>query len=388
MKIANRMNTLTSGGNDGWDVFYRARKMKLSGLPVTELTIGEHDIGTHKSILTEMDRSARAGNTGYASVPGTDELRQTVAQRIKKKTGVPTTAANILITPGGQAALFAAHLSVLDAGDVALYFDPYYATYPGTLRGVGAVDRPINCYPENNFQPLKSDIELAAKGAKCLLVNSPNNPTGVVYDIETWRGIAEVCIEQDLWLISDEVYEGQIWKGKHITPRSLSDMAQRTLVIGSMSKSHAMTGSRVGWVCGPEMVITHLINLATHTTYGVPGYIQDAANFALNQGDKLEMEVAAPFARRRKLATKLVAGQNIVKAVPCSGAMYMMLDIRKTGLSGETFANRLLDKKYIAVMPGESFGQSATGHVRVAMTVGDRKFKTAIKELLDFASKQ
>ena len=163
MKIANRMNTLTRGGNDGWDVFYRARKMKLSGLPVTELTVGEHDIGTHKSILTEMDRSAKAGNTGYASVPGTDELRQTVAQRIKKKTGVPTTAANILITPGGQAALFAAHLSVLDAGDVALYFDPYYATYPGTLRGVGAVDRPINCYPENNFQPLKSDIELAAK---------------------------------------------------------------------------------------------------------------------------------------------------------------------------------------------------------------------------------
>ena len=86
-------------------------------------------------------------------------------------------------------------------------------------------------------------------------------------------------------------------------------------MIGSMSKSHAMTGSRVGWVCGPEMVITHLINLATHITYGVPGYIQDAANFALNQGDKLEMEVAAPFARRRKLATKLVAGQNIVKAV-------------------------------------------------------------------------
>ena len=100
------------------------------------------------------------------------------------------------------------------------------------------------------------------------------------------------------------------------------------------------------------------------------------------------MEVAAPFARRRKLAIKLVAGQNIVKAVPCSGAMYMMLDIRKTGLSGETFANRLLDKKYIAVMPGESFGQSAKGHIRVAMTVSDREFKTAIEELLDFASKQ
>ena len=198
----------------------------------------------------------------------------------------------------------------------------------------------------------------------------------------------EVCIQKDLWLISDEVYDSQVWEGEHISPRSLPKMEPRTLVIGSMSKSHAMTGSRVGWVCGPETVITHLINLATHTTYGVPGYIQDAANFALNQGSKLEMEVAAPFDRRRKIAVKLIAMQKIIKSVPCSGAMYMMLDIRNTGLTGEVFANRLLDKKNIAVMPGESFGRSAKGHIRVAMTVDDEKFKKALEELLRFAAEE
>ena len=156
MEIANRMVALTSDGTDGWDVFYRARRMKKSGISVTELTIGEHDIGTDLNILTEMYRSAKAGNTGYAAVPGTDELRETVARRINERTGVSTTAANILITPGGQAALFAAHLAVLDPGDVALYCDPYYATYPGTLRAVGAKNRSIECIPENNFQPQKT----------------------------------------------------------------------------------------------------------------------------------------------------------------------------------------------------------------------------------------
>ena len=149
-----------------------------------------------------------------------------------------------------------------------------------------------------------------------------------------------------------------------------------------------MTGSRVGWICGPETIIEHLINLATHTTYGVPGYIQDAADFALKQGQAEEMKVAAPFQRRRDIAMDLIATQSVVSAVPCSGAMYMMLDIRATGLSGHIFARTLLDQKNIAVMPGESFGQAAAGHVRVAMTVSDDQFKQALRSLLAFAGEQ
>ena len=385
MEIANRMTAITGGESDGWDVFYKARQMKKAGISVTELTIGEHDIRTHPKILKEMNRSAKAGNTGYAPVPGTDQLREVIAQRIETRTLVPTTAANILITPGGQAALFAAHMAVLDPGDRALYLDPFYTTYPGTLRAAGAIDTPVLCVPKNNFEPTKNDLEMPAKYAKSLLVNSPNNPTGVLYQRNTWNGVTEVCIEQDLWLISDEVYDSQVWIGEHISPRSLPEMVERTLVIGSMSKSYAMTGSRIGWLCGPEKIIAGLIDLATHTTYGVPGYIQDAATFAIAQGEKLEMEIAAPFDRRRKIANKLVAKQSIVRAIPSSGAMYIMLDIRNTGLSGEEFASQLLFDKKIAVMPGESFGKAAKGHIRVAMTVQDSQFKKALKELLDFA---
>ena len=386
MDLAKRITAITEGGSDGWDVFYKARMLKKSGQPIIELTIGEHDVTTHRDILAAMGQSARGGHTGYAPVPGTDNLRETVAQRIQAQSGIATTAANIIITPGGQSALFFAHMAVLNPGDVALYCDPYYATYPGTIRAVGGVDRSIICKPELDFQPTHKDLNAAATGAHSLLVNSPNNPTGVVYDKLTWEAIAKTCQDHDLWLISDEVYDTQVWQGKHISPRSLNDMIKRTLVIGSMSKSHAMTGSRIGWICGPESVVEHLINLATHTTYGVPGYIQDAADFALNQGLAAELEVAAPFRRRRKIAMDLIGGQNVVRAVPCSGAMYMMLDIRTTGLSGEAFAHGLLNAKQIAVMPGESFGRAAAGHIRVAMTVDDAQFTHALEILLNFAA--
>jgi len=385
MELSQRITTITGGGSDGWDVFYRARRMIDAGHKVTELTIGEHDIRTHPDILAAMNRAAVAGRTGYAEVPGSFALRDAVAARIQARTGVPTTRDNILITPGGQAALFATHNAVCDQGDTALYIDPYYATYPGTIRAIGAVPKSIQAHAENDFQPKAADIAAAAKGAKSLLINSPNNPTGVVYSPETMAEIAQVCIDNDLWLISDEVYDTQVWEGTHLSPRALPDMAERTLVVGSMSKSHAMTGSRIGWICAPAEVISHLINLATHTTYGVPGYIQDAALFALGQGPALEADIAAPFERRRALTLTALEGQNVVRAVPVQGAMYAMFDIRSTGMSGADFANALLDAELIATMPGESFGLAAAGHIRVAMTINDEAYVDAIKRLVAFA---
>jgi arginine:pyruvate transaminase len=385
MRLSQRITQINGGGSDGWGVFYKARQMVAEGVPVTELTIGEHDIRTSQDILAAMNASAMSGHTGYAMVPGTDDLRRIVADRIAARTAVPTTMDNILITPGGQAALFATHMAVCNPGDTALFIDPYYATYPSTLRGAGAVPKAIVTSPDTAFQPTRAALAEAAKGATSLLVNSPNNPTGAVYSMATMTAIAETCITNDLWLISDEVYDTQVWEGEHISPRSLPGMAERTLVVGSMSKSHAMTGSRVGWVCGPSDVISRLIDLAINTTYGVAGFVQDAAHFALGQGVEVEEAVAAPFRRRRALALEALDGQNVVRAVPAQGAMYVMLDIRATGLSGEAFADALLEAELIAVMPGESFGQAAAGHVRVAMTVADEAFTDALKRLVRFA---
>lgn len=385
MKLSHRITHINEGGSDGWEVYVRARRMVAAGTPVTELTIGEHDVRTAPAILDAMHAAARGGHTGYAMIPGTDALRDQIAARVTERTGVATRRDNVLITAGGQAALFAAHSAVCDDGDTALFIDPYYATYPGTIRAIGARARAVTARPETGFQPRAQDIAAAAPGARSLLINSPNNPTGAVYSRDTLGGIAQVCRDHDLWLISDEVYDTQVWQDAHLSPRALPDMAQRTLVIGSMSKSHAMTGSRCGWIVGPDDAIAHLVNLSTCTNYGVSGFIQDASLFALQRGPEMETAIAAPFLRRRNIALDILGRQNTVGYIRPQGAMYLMLDIRATGLSGQDFANALLDAHAIAVMPGESFGRAAAGFIRVAMTVDDDRFAKALTTLCAFA---
>ncbi|MCA0994527.1 pyridoxal phosphate-dependent aminotransferase [Alloyangia pacifica] len=386
--LSSRITSLNAGGGDGWEIFYKARALVAAGQPVTELTIGEPDTKTDPAILAEMHRAASAGHTGYAVVPGTPALRDAIAARVTERSGVLTTRENVLVTPGGQSALFAAHMAACTPGGAALMVEPHYVTYPGTIRAAGAVPHSVQTRPERSFFPDPADLRRSAatSGASSLLINTPNNPTGAVYPRETLTGIADVAQEQDLWVISDEVYDTQIWEGAHLSPRALPGMAERTMVIGSLSKSHAMTGSRIGWLIAPEAAIAALIDLATNTTYGVPGYIQDAALYALTADATLEPRVAEPFRRRRALAQGILAAQNTVGLVPSGGAMYLFLDVRATGLSGIAFADALLDAHRIAVMPGESFGPSAAGFIRVALTLPDAEFSEALSTLAGFAA--
>ncbi len=383
--FSQRITGLTGGGDDGWGLFYKASAMKAAGVPILELNIGEHDVRTDPAILEAMAASARGGHTGYASVPGIAALRKAVAARLQAASGVAHGPENVLITPGGQSALFAAHNLACDAGDTALMIDPYYATYPGTIRSVGAIPCPVPARPEDRFQPREADL-MAAPEARSLLINSPNNPTGTVYGDATLEAIARVAEARDLWVISDEVYDTQVWDGVHRPFAGLPGMFGRTLTVGSLSKSHAMTGSRLGWVAGPAEAVAHMVNLATHTTYGVPGFIQDAGLFALARGD--EARVAAPFRRRRDLVLRRLAQQQAITAIPPAGAMYVMLDIRATGLSGRAFGEALLDEEQVAVMPGESFGASAAGHIRVALTLPDDAFAEALERLFAFAARR
>jgi arginine:pyruvate transaminase len=387
MRLAKRIGHILSGGSDGWDIYYRARDLILAGEKILNLTIGEPDIRTDPAILQAMAESARAGNTGYTFGPGKRALREAIARRVETRTGVPTDWRNVVVTAGGQFALFAAHMALLDPGDRALYCDPYYATYPGTLRATGAEAIAIPTRPENAFEPTYADIAARAPGARTLLINTPNNPTGSVYSEATIEAVARAAKDHDLWLVSDEVYDTQVWEGRHLSPRALPGMAERTIAIGSLSKSHAMTGSRIGWIVAPEPVAEAATTLATMSTYGVAPFLQDAALFAISQGEGFEGRLAEPFRRRRALALQALQGANALKLIPPRGAMYLMLDIRATGLSGNAFAEKLLAEEQIAVMPGESFGQAAAGHIRVAMTIADEGFARAMERLAAFAAR-
>jgi arginine:pyruvate transaminase len=335
-----------------------------------------------------MADSAFGGNLGYPPVPGARPLREAIAARVAARTGAATTWENVVVTPGGQAALFAAMMTALDPGDACLLVEPAYATFPLTVRAASGRAVAVAARPERGFAPDPAEIDAAAaaSGARALLINSPNNPSGAVYRGDTLDGIAAVCRARDLWLISDELYDTQVYEGAHLSPRALPGMAERTLVVGSLSKSHAMTGWRIGWLAGPAEAIARVADLAIATTYGVPGFIQDAALHALQTGAAGEARIAARYRARRDAALAALAGARRVRAARPEGGMYLMLDIRETGLSGADFAMRLLEAEGVAVMPGESFGAAGAGWLRVALTVPEPALVAALHRLAGFAA--
>jgi arginine:pyruvate transaminase len=388
MKPSDRVKNILGGGGDGWEILIEARRIREAGGKVLNLTIGEHDRPTAAAFIDAMAASAHGGNTGYAPFSGAQPLRAAIAQRVSRTTGAPALTENICVTIGGQAALFAALYATVDRGDRVVTIDPYYATYPGTIRAAGGEFVPSPADPATGFQPDLAALDAACAGARTLMINTPHNPTGAVYSRETLEAIAEICIRRDLWLISDEVYDGMVWEGRHISPRSLPGMAERTIVVGSMSKSHAMTGFRLGWVAAPEEIADYVGDLVLNTTYGVAGFIQDAALYALRNGETEEAEISALFHRRRDAALGALEGANAIRAVASQGAMYVMLDVRATGLSGKDFAWGLVNDRHIAVMPGESFGDAGAGHLRVALTVEEDKLRDAFHEIAAYAAER
>ena len=314
-----------------------------------------------------------------------DTLREAIAARMADRTGIATGPENVFVSSGGQGALFAALMGALEPGQKAVIIDPYYATYPASVRATGGVLHILKANPDDGFQLDRDALMKATDGAQALLINSPNNPTGAIYSDATLRAIREACLSHDLWCLSDEVYDSQVHSGRHVSPRQLPDMAERSLVIGSLSKSHVMTGFRLGWLVGPAPFIGPLTDLTNATTYGAPGFVQDAAFAAITEGAHDETETAALYTRRRNCALDALQGVNTLRISPPDGAMYVMLDIRQTGLSGLDFANRLLDTHAIAVMPGESFGEAATGHIRVALTQPDDILADALDTIARFA---
>ena len=364
----------------------RARALISAGRDIVDLSIGEPDFPTPDNVKDAVARAMANNETHYTNTGGTPAVNAAVRQKFLRDNRLDFAQDEVMASAGAKHAMFNAFMCTVSRGDEVIVPSPYWISYPNQVELAGGTPVIVECGAEDGYKLRAAALGRAITDkTRWLVLNSPNNPTGVVYAEETVNGIARACREYDLWCISDEVYDTQVWEGAHISPRTAEGMVERTLVVGSMSKSHAMTGSRVGWVAGPAEVVEHIINLSTHTTYGVPGYIQDAATFALNEGPGLEKEVGAPFERRREIGKRLVEAQNLVKLVPSGGAMYLMLDIRATGLSGEEFANQLLDAHHIAVMPGESFGEAAAGHVRVAMTVDDEAFERALSTVLSFA---
>ena len=382
-KPSDRISGIIPSGKDGWEVHFAAMNRKQAGEDIIRLSVGDHDFDTPAETVEACVAAVRGGHHHYTQLPGIPRLREAMANISTQCTGVATTSDEIIATPGGQAALYAAVQAVLDPGQHAIVVAPYYATYPGTFRAAGADFTVVETRAEDGFQPRAEDILKALRPTtRAILINTPNNPTGAVYSRQCLEGIAKICREHDLWLLSDEVY-WTLGGGEHVSPRALPGMAERTLIINSMSKSHGMTGWRIGWLTAPTDLVTLLISLNLVTTYGLPDFISRAAVEAFDNAYGVK-EIADRYAARRNLFLDEVRGLNNVTVRGSEGGMYVMLDIRAIEPDCEKFAWALLESEKVAVMPGSSFGDAAAGHIRVSLCQPEEILKEAAGRLRRF----
>jgi len=384
-KPSSRISGIVPSGKDGWEVHFAAMTRKQAGEDIIMLSVGDHDFDTPSETVEACVDAVRAGYHHYTQLPGLPRLRAAMAKISTRCTGVDTALAEIIATPGGQAALYAAVQATHDPGDHAVVVAPYYATYPGTFRAAGASYTVVEAHAADGFQPRAAEIEKALKpNTRSILINTPNNPTGAVYSRKCLEDIAELCVRRDLWLLSDEVY-WTLGGGEHVSPRTLPGMAERTLVINSMSKSHGMTGWRIGWLTAPADLVSLVINLNLVTTYGLTDFVSRAAIEALENDFGVE-QIAATYAGRRKLFIDQMRGLNNVTVRGSEGGMYVMLDVSAIERDCEKFAWDLLEAEKVAVMPGVSFGDAAAGHIRISLCQPDDVLQEAAGRLRRFAT--
>jgi arginine:pyruvate transaminase len=385
-RLSSRVRSITPSGKDGWEVHFAGMTRRQAGEPIIMLSVGDHDFHSPAETVEACVRALRAGHHHYTHLPGLPRLRAAMAMLSHACTGVETAEEEVLAAPGGQAALFAAMLAAVDPGEHAIILAPYYATYPHTVRAAGADLTVVEAPADLGFQPDAAAIERAIRpDTRAILINTPNNPTGAVYSRENLEAIAALCRRHDLWLISDEVYWTITGGREHISPRALPGMAERTLVVNSMSKSHGMTGWRIGWLTGPRDAIATMTSLNLVSTYGLNDFVSRAAAEALEQGYGVD-EIAERYAARRAFLLEAVRGINGISVRGSEGGMYVMLDVSAVDPDCEAFAWDLLNAEQIAVMPGVSFGEAAGGHVRISLCQPEAVLEEAVSRLRRFVA--
>ncbi|WP_313203241.1 pyridoxal phosphate-dependent aminotransferase [Pseudomonas sp.] len=387
MRFSSLTQRIAGDGAAAWEIHYRALAMLEQGRDVLLLSVGDPDFDTPAPIVQAAVASLEAGNTHYADVRGKRSLREAIARRHQQRSGQKVTADQVTVLAGAQCALFCVAQCVLEPGDEVIVAEPMYVTYEAVFGACGAKVLPVPVRPEHGFRVQPADVAARiTPRTRALALNSPHNPSGASLPRSTWEALAELCIAHDLWLISDEVYSELLFEGEHISPASLPGMAERTATLNSLSKSHAMTGWRVGWVVGSPALSAHLENLALCMLYGSPDFIQDAAVVALEQPLPELDGMREAYRQRRDLVCERLAHCPGLRALKPDGGMFVMVDIRDTGLSAQAFADRLLDQHGVSVLAGEAFGPSAAGHIRLGLVLGIEALSEACRRIARCAS--
>jgi aspartate/methionine/tyrosine aminotransferase len=385
MKLSSLVDRISGEGAEAWDIHSKAQQAAAAGEDVIVLSIGDPDFATPAPIIESAVTALHHGDTHYAAVAGRNRLRDAVANDFTSRCGTVCSRDNVFIFAGTQNALLAASLCILEHGDEVIALEPMYVSYEASLQIGGATLVPVAQSAEENFRPNIDRIEAAiTESTRAIVITTPNNPTGVVMNNDELQGIANLAIKHDLWVISDEVYADIIFNGTHQSIASLPGMAERTVIVSSLSKSHAMTGWRVGWTIAPDVLTPHFDNLALCMLYGLPGFVQEAAATALTDQRAASKEMCDIYQRRRDVVCAELAKANRLVVLKPEAAMYAMVDVRGYGMDSAEFCRELYENTGVSVLDAGAFGESARGWVRISFTIGEEQLIEGCRRITEF----
>jgi aspartate aminotransferase len=379
--LASRMAVMT--GEGALAVNARARELESQGRSIIHLELGEPDFHPAPPVNDALKRALDEGKDRYCAVAGVPALRDAIARYLHDTRGLNVSPDQIVLAPGCKLALFLAMMALTDPGDEVLYPDPGFPGYSSITLGLGGVPVPFELSERNRFQP--DPDEIAAKitpRTKILITNSPGNPTGTVYTDDTQRRLAELAVEHDLIILSDEIYARILYQGNFVSMMSYPGMEERTLILDGFSKSFAMTGWRLGYTVAPARIVPALAMLAINSYTCVAEFSQYAAIEALRDPGGATPRMVVEFDKRRQ---QFIRDLNRIPGFRCQapeGAFYAWVHIGDTGMTAEELSRIMLEDAGVAAIPGAAFGPAGRDFIRFSFASSTANLHEAVERIL------
>ncbi|MBI3474884.1 MAG: pyridoxal phosphate-dependent aminotransferase [Acidobacteria bacterium] len=378
--LSSRLNVLT--GEGALSVYLAAKELERQGRSIIHLELGEPDFHPAEPVIAALEKAVRDGKDRYCPMAGLPALKEEIATYLHRTRSISVSPENVVVAPGCKLSLFFALMTILEPGDEVLWPDPGFPGYASITRGFESIPVSFGIEEKNNLQP--DPDEIAAKitpRTKAIILNSPCNPTGSVYSDAVQRRIAELAVQHDLYVISDEIYARIIYGQKYHSMLSYPGMHERTMIIDGFSKSFAMTGWRLGYTIAPPALVPHLVMLAINSYTCTAEFTQYAAIEALRDSTGATPRMVGEFQKRRD---QFIADLNRVpgfRCIPPEGAFYAWVNIEETGTTAEEVCRIMLEDAGVAGIPGAAFGDMGKNFVRFSFASSPAILKEAVERI-------
>jgi len=365
----------------------KAKAMQAEGIDVCSFSAGEPDFDTPAHIKAAAKQALDLGKTKYGPAAGEPQLRAAIAHKLQSENGLCYAAENVIVTNGGKQSLFNLMLALIEPGDEVVIPVPYWLSYPEMVKLASGVPVFVSTDASTGYKITPEQLHQAiTPKTRLFVLNSPSNPTGMVYTPAEIQAIAQVVVEQDIWVVSDEIYEKILYDGaEHLSIGSVNpDIFARTITSNGFAKAYSMTGWRVGFLAAPVELIQAVTTIQGHSTSNVCTFAQYGAIAALESPQDCVEQMRQAFAERRQVMLEhLDAIPGLTNAHP-DGAFYLFVNISKTGLKSLDFCNALLESQQVATIPGVAFG--ADDHIRLSYATDTATIETGMERLATFVS--